>query len=70
VLGRAGTPQPILDKLSVALVQGLKEADTAEKLAVVGAEPMISGPGEFARFLDAEIKQMAEVVRTAGIKPF
>ena len=70
VLGRAGTPQPILDKLSAALVQGLKETDTVEKLAVVGAEPMISGAGEFARFLDAEIKQMAEVVRTAGIKPF
>ena len=69
VLTRAGTPQPILDKLSTALVQGLKDADTADKLGLVGAEPMVSSAGEFARFLDAEIKQMAEVVRSAGIKP-
>lgn len=69
VLTRAGTPQPILDRLGVALVQGLKDPDTAEKLATVGAEPMISSAAEFGRFLDAEIKQMAEVVRTAGIKP-
>ena len=69
VLTRAGTPQPILDKLSVALVQGLKDPDTAEKLGVVGAEPMISSADEFAKFLSAEIKQMGEVVRAAGIKP-
>ena len=69
VLTRAGTPLPILDKLGVSLVQGLKDPDTAEKLATVGAEPMISTAAEFAKFLDAEIKQMAEVVRTAGIKP-
>ena len=69
VLTRAGTPPPILDKLGGALVLGLKDPDTAEKLAMVGAEPMASSAGEFARFLDAEIKQMADVVRTAGIKP-
>ena len=69
VLTRSGTSPPLLDKLSVALAQGLKDSDTAEKLATVGAEPLISSPAEFAKFLDAEIKQMADVVRTAGIKP-
>jgi tripartite-type tricarboxylate transporter receptor subunit TctC len=69
VLGRAGTPLPILDKLAVALAGAIKDPDTAEKLALVGAEPMSSTAEEFARFLASEIKQMGEVVRAAGIKP-
>jgi tripartite-type tricarboxylate transporter receptor subunit TctC len=69
VLTRAGTPQPILDKLSAALTQSVKDAETAEKLALVGAEPLSSSAEEFARFLNAEIKQMAEIIRVAGIKP-
>ena len=31
---------------------------------------MISKAGKFADVLDAEIRQMADVARAAGIKPF
>jgi len=69
LLTRAGTPQPILDKLSAALVRGLKDPDTEKVLATVGAEPTPSTQEEFRTFLAAEIKAFAEIVRIAGIQP-
>jgi tripartite-type tricarboxylate transporter receptor subunit TctC len=70
VLTRAGAPATILDRLSAALVRGLKDPDTAEKLALVGAEVLTSTPEEFKTYLGADIKLMGEIVRAAGIKPF
>jgi tripartite-type tricarboxylate transporter receptor subunit TctC len=69
VLGRSGSPATVLDRLSVALVRGMKDPDTAEKLALVGAEATPSTAEEFRNFLGAEIKLMGEIVRNAGIKP-
>jgi tripartite-type tricarboxylate transporter receptor subunit TctC len=69
MLTRAGTPQPIIDRLGAALVRGLKDPDTEKILATVGAEPTPSTQEEFRSFLAAEIKTFAEIVRVAGIKP-
>jgi tripartite-type tricarboxylate transporter receptor subunit TctC len=69
VLTRAGTPAPVIDRLAGALVRGLKDPDTAQKLSLVGAEVVTSSPEEFRSYLAAEIRQMGEIVRTAGIQP-
>jgi tripartite-type tricarboxylate transporter receptor subunit TctC len=69
VLTRAGASAQVVEKLSTALVRGLKDPDTAEKLALVGAEVITSTPEEFRSYLAAEIKLMSGIVRSAGIQP-
>lgn len=69
LLTRAGTPQPIVDRLAAALGRGLRDPDTERILASIGAEPTPSTPEEFRSFLASEIKAYAEIVRIAGIKP-
>jgi tripartite-type tricarboxylate transporter receptor subunit TctC len=69
VLTRAGTPTPVVDRLSNALIRGLKDPDTSEKLALVGAEVMTSTPDEFRSYLANEIKLMGNIVKSAGIQP-
>ena len=69
MLTRAGTPQPIVDRLGAALVRGLKDPDTEKILATIGAEPTPSTQEEFRGFLASEMKMYAEIVRVAGIKP-
>jgi tripartite-type tricarboxylate transporter receptor subunit TctC len=69
VLTRAGTPAPVVDRLSNALMRGLKDPDTGEKLALVGAEVMTSTPAEFRSYLANEIKLMGNIVKSAGIQP-
>jgi tripartite-type tricarboxylate transporter receptor subunit TctC len=69
VLTRAGTPAALVDRLSNALIRGLKDPDTSEKLALVGAEVMTSTPDEFRSYLANEIKLMGNIVKSAGIQP-
>ncbi len=69
MLTRAGTPQPIMDRLGAALARGLKDPDTEKILATIGAEPTPSTQEEFRSFLASEMKTYAETVRAAGIKP-
>ena len=69
MLTRAGTPQPIVDRLGAALARGLKDPDTEKILATIGAEPTPSTQEEFRSFLASEIKAYADIVRIAGIKP-
>jgi tripartite-type tricarboxylate transporter receptor subunit TctC len=57
------------DRLSNALMRGLKDPDTSEKLALVGAEVMTSTPDEFRSYLANEIKLMGNIVQSAGIQP-
>ena len=66
-----GVPRPpcCLRRLSNALVRGLKDPDTSEKLALVGAEVMTSTPDEFRSYLANEIKLIGNIVKSAGIQP-
>lgn len=69
VLTRAGAPAHVIDRLSNALLRGMKDPDTTEKLALVGAEVITSTPADFRTYLATEIKMFGEIVRTAGIQP-
>src|SRR5450755_3928907 len=44
----AGTPQPIVDRISQALEAALAMADVREKLDVAGCEPNSAPPAQFA----------------------
>jgi tripartite-type tricarboxylate transporter receptor subunit TctC len=61
----AGTPPEILQRLHAAFVAAV-ESERA-RLEALGAEPVLDGPDRFASFLAAEVRRMAEIVRTNGI---
>jgi tripartite-type tricarboxylate transporter receptor subunit TctC len=64
---RAGTPQPILDRLHSELMEVLKTPTVAELLAKDGALPLPETPQAFARFLADEHRKWGPVVKKAGI---
>ena len=42
--------------------------DVRERLAALGAEPMLMTPAEFRKFMRDEMDDSAKVVKAAGIK--
>jgi tripartite-type tricarboxylate transporter receptor subunit TctC len=69
VIATGGTPRAVIERLNAELVRIARLPDFADKLALQGADPVTGTPDEFARFIDAEIKKWAAVVRGAGIRP-
>ena len=66
VLVPAGTPQTIITRLSQAFAKIVAAADTKEKLAVIGTDPMTSTPAQFADFLRSETARWGKVVKESG----
>jgi tripartite-type tricarboxylate transporter receptor subunit TctC len=64
---RAGTPQPIVDRLHRELTATLNTASMRDLLARDGALPAPESPQAFARFLADEHKKWVPVVKRAGI---
>jgi len=64
----AGTPQPIIDKISKVSMKVLREKDFIEKLEVLGTNPVGDTPQEFSAFIDSEMKQWADAVKASGAR--
>ena len=64
----AGTPQDIVDKINADVAKVLAMPDVRERLAALGAEPMVMTPADFRKFMREEIDDAAKVVKAAGIK--
>src|SRR3954452_19270685 len=62
LLGPAGLPQPIVQRLNTELVKILKTPEIAESFAKQGAVPMGGSPQDFAAFMRAESDRWGEVV--------
>jgi tripartite-type tricarboxylate transporter receptor subunit TctC len=69
ILGPAGTPKVIVDKLHTAIVKAVAVPEMRDQFIAQGAEPTGNTPAEFARFVREENERMARVVKVAGIKP-
>ena len=68
LLGRTGTPQPILDKLARAAVAALRDAQVRDILATQAAEPVGNTPAEFRDFIRSETARYAKIVEVTGVK--
>jgi tripartite-type tricarboxylate transporter receptor subunit TctC len=66
MLAPAGTPQPVISRLSHAFAKIVAAADTREKLAAVGTDPMTSTPEQFADFLKKDTARWGRVVKASG----
>ncbi len=68
IVAPAGTPRPIVDKLSVALRAAVMSDDLKSRLAQDGAEPLASTPEEYAADIDREETKWSAIVKTSGAK--
>lgn len=67
VYAPAGTPRPIIEKLSTALVSILKTPEIATPLVEKGWRIVASSPEEGDKFTMQEVARWGEVSKTAGI---
>ena len=63
----AGTPEPIVDRISKALEVALATADVRQKLDIAGCEPNSAPRGQLADIIKSDVALWARVVKDAGI---
>jgi tripartite-type tricarboxylate transporter receptor subunit TctC len=63
----AGTPQPIVGRISTALQAALATNDVREKLDIAGCEAKGAPPAAFADIIKSDVALWAKVVKDAGI---
>ena len=68
VLGPAGLPAPVLERLNAELRRVLGDADTRAQLRTQGIEAAASSPQELASFVQAEVAKWEKVVRATGVR--
>lgn len=68
LVGRAGTPKAVLDRLSAVVTKGLRDSATRQRLLDQGVEPVGGTPEDFSAFLESEMRRYAAAVSAAGIK--
>lgn len=65
----AGTPRPVLQKLSADIRQAIDTRDVRDQYAKLGIEPGMLSLDDFGRFVRAEMKKYEQVVKRAAIEP-
>jgi tripartite-type tricarboxylate transporter receptor subunit TctC len=68
VLAPAGTPGPIIARLSAELTRMLRNREVREGLLAQGSDPVGSTPEEFGRHLRTEIDKWSKVVQASGLR--
>jgi tripartite-type tricarboxylate transporter receptor subunit TctC len=66
IMAPAGTPQPIITRLSEVFAKIVAAPDTRAKLLAVGAEPMTSTSEQFVAFYRKEVARWGKIVRESG----
>jgi tripartite-type tricarboxylate transporter receptor subunit TctC len=69
IFAPAGTPAPIVAKLSNAISRALQSPDVRERVEALGGEIAALSPADTARFVREQTALWARVVRAGGIKP-
>ena len=68
IVAPAGTPRPVLERLSREIVAAVRQPEVAKRLAADGSEAVGSTPDEFRALIAAERDKWAHVIRVRGIK--
>jgi tripartite-type tricarboxylate transporter receptor subunit TctC len=63
----AGTPEPIVDRISRALEAALANTEVRDKLDIAGCEPKSAPRAQFADIIKTDVAIWAKVVKDAGI---
>jgi len=70
LLAPAKTPKPVLNKVRDLLLKATQNADFRANFDRQMTEVVTNTPEEFRKFVDAEIKAMGPVVKSAGLQPY
>ena len=68
-VGPAGLPKPIADKLNLAMITAVKDAENRKALVKLGADPIGSSIEEHDAYIKSEIPKWIKMARDAGIEP-
>jgi tripartite-type tricarboxylate transporter receptor subunit TctC len=69
LIGRAGTPKPVMDLLAKTLQEIMKDPDFKKRYADIGALTVGSTPDELAAFIKSESVKWTELIKKVGIEP-
>jgi tripartite-type tricarboxylate transporter receptor subunit TctC len=68
MLAPAGTPAPIVGRLSEEMRKSLARPETRERMKQLGAIAVGDTPGEYAAFLKKDYERWAQVIKASGVK--
>jgi len=68
LLAPAGTPQPIIERLNVALRALVESAEVKQRIVAEGGDPLTSSPEEYAKDIDREETKWGTLVRKLNLK--
>jgi tripartite-type tricarboxylate transporter receptor subunit TctC len=68
LVGPAGIPAPVLEKIHTAVAKIYRQPDMRERLISLAAEPAISTTDEFTTLVKSEIVKWAKAVKDSGAK--
>ncbi|MGD9943747.1 MAG: Bug family tripartite tricarboxylate transporter substrate binding protein [Burkholderiaceae bacterium] len=66
VLGPAGMPQALVDRLNGAILEALRHPELRERLLGMGMEPLELDAAQSDRYMRTEFQRWAEVVKISG----
>jgi tripartite-type tricarboxylate transporter receptor subunit TctC len=69
VVGPAGVPREIVDKLNAAATTALKQQEIKDRLAAMGMTPMPMAPAQFTAFIGSESAKWVRLARDANVQP-
>ncbi len=69
VVGPAGMPKAIADRLSDEMVKIMKMPDVREKFIAAASEPVGANATEMRDFLEKDVKRLTQLMKAANIKP-
>jgi|SRR5687768_9612241 tripartite-type tricarboxylate transporter receptor subunit TctC len=69
LMAPAGTPQPIIDKVSGAVRDITREGEVRDRLTNLGYDVHGTTPAEYAAYIRRQIERWTPIVKAADIKP-
>jgi len=69
VVGPAGLPKEVADRLSAAIAQALQQTEVKNRLALFGLSPMPMNPDQLKTFINSEIPKWQRMAKEANVQP-
>ena len=69
LVGPAGMPKDVVDKLNTTIGQALKSKETQDKLAGIGIQTMAMSPEQLKAFMASEVSKWLRLVKESNIQP-
>jgi tripartite-type tricarboxylate transporter receptor subunit TctC len=68
VYAPAGTPKPLIDHVSAAIVKALRTPDVRARLTDLGVEPTGTTPDELAAIIAADTARWRAIIKASGFR--